>query len=271
MESKRVAVVIVLAGLAVGAAVEHVRMAFARPSPENSAEGGDTLDQAARPPTVFKTVMMTNDAAARAANEALRRRVAELEKALASQAAKPGAQAQDGQTPERRRDEGRPRRMPNAEDLEKMKAENPEQYAEFLRRREEFRLAREQRAQERDDFYASIDTRRMTDDQRENHERLVSTVSRINELMAQMEQEGVERTPEMREEIGQLYGSLNELYAAERKYLLEETARAVGYQGAQVTEFADQMQGIIDNTTMSGFGRRWGGGRSPSAGQPGAV
>ena len=43
---------------------------------------------------------------------------------------------------------------------------------------------------------------------------------------------------------------------------LQTTARAVGYEGAQVSEFSEHLQTVIDNTSMMpppGFGR--GGGR----------
>jgi hypothetical protein len=272
MESKRAALLAAgaLACLLVGASLEHVRVALAA-----TVEEGEELapqEGRARSATIYKSVAVTNDAAARASNEALRRRLAALEQELAKQSVKPAEQAEPRPPEVQRQGDGRSRRFPSSADMEKMKTENPEQYAEFQKRREEFRQSMEQRAQERSNFIAAVDTQRMTDDQRENHDRLVATVARLNEMRTQMEQEGFERTPEMRQEMGQLFESLGELYGSERRFLFEETARSVGYEGGQVSDFADQMQMIIDNTTMSGFGRhgggsRDGGGRPEGSGQ----
>jgi len=188
--------------------------------------------------------------------------------AAAKPADAPAASEDPADPPEERRvrDE-RSRWQSFAERLERLKTENPEQYAEFQKRRDEERQSREQRAQQRASFLESVDTSNMTDEQRENHERLVATLAKLNEYRTLMEQPGFERTPEMREEMGAAFASLGELYSAERRYLLEETARAVGYEGGGVAEFADHVQQIIDNTTMSGFGRRGGDGRG--GGSPG--
>ena len=251
----------VLVCLIVGAGIERVRQAVMMPvaSPESPAEEHDRFT-----PTV-RTVVVTNSAAERAVSEALRLRVAELEKALAAREA--AAPLQETK-PSEKAPEERPARQSFTERLEQMKKDNPEQYAEEVKRREEFRQNMEQRAQDRAEFIAAVDTRNMNDEQRENHTKLLATVARANELMAQMGQPGVERTPEMRQEMGEVMSSLGDLYSTERRYLLEETARTVGYDGSQVSEFADQMQAIVDNTTMP---RRGGRGGPPAAiptGQP---
>lgn len=264
MNAKRTVLVAagVLGCLAVGAAFEHVRQALAVPAAPAEADDS-SLAKVRLTPTV-RTLTVTNDPAARAANQALRSRIAELEQALAKTANTP-AVAEPANPPEERR-EDRPRRQSFTERLEQMKTENPEQYAEFQKQREEERQSREQRAQARVSFLDTIGTQNMNPEQRENHEKLVATIAKLSEYRALMEQPGFERTPEIRQELGEAFGSLGELYGVERRYLLEETARAVGYEGGQVTEFADQMQTIIDNTTMSGFGHQRGGGRDGGGG-----
>jgi len=249
-------VVAILASLFVGAGLERVRQALEAGDSAEWREGG-ALEGGPHPTAVREDVAFRNaNDALRAANEALRRRVAELERG-----AGPGGRPE----PERPVVEnagdtnhlGRAsHRASFAERMEKMRKENPEQYAEMQKRREEFRQSMEQRAQDRADFLAAVDTQAMDDAQRENHEKLLAAVARIDELRSQMEQGDAAHTPEMRQEMGDLMGALGELYANERRYLFETAARSVGYDGAQVAEFADQMQTVVDNTTFTGFGHR---------------
>ncbi len=250
-----------LACLAAGAGLERVRQTVisAKPAPVEAV----AADKHVRPPPA-RTIIVTNTAAERAANEALRKRVVELEQALAERPAEPlpsVAQPGEANLPER------PRRQSFSERLEQMKREDPEQYAEMQKRREEFRQSMEQRAQERATFIATVETKNMTDEQRENHEKLLETVARVNELTAQMGQADGERSADLRHEMGETMHALGELYGAERRYLFEETARAIGYEGDQASAFAEHLQTIIDNTSMSGFGRRGGHGyAAPPAG-----
>lgn len=259
-----------LGALVVGAGLEHVRLSFAHP--EERVEPSDVMVAEPRSAPTFRTLLVTNDAAARASNEALRKRVAELEQALAARPAEPRPAVEEPAAGTQR--DERSRRPSFTERLEQMKKENPEQYAEMQKRREEFRQTMEQRAQDRADFVSAVETRNMTDEQKENHEKLLETVAQVNELMAQMGQPDGENGAELRRQMGEAMHSLGELYGTERRFLFEETARAVGYEGDQVSAFADQMQTIIDNTTMSGFGRHgWHGnaGAQPAAGAPAAA
>ena len=254
----------ILACVLAGAGVEHVRQALTT-VPADEPEPPEAVLRPAKEVAAPRTVVVKDDAAEREA-AALRRRVAELERALAERVPEPPKPQEEAQAE-------RPRRQSFEERMEQMKSENPEQYAEMQKRREEFRQSMEQRVQDRVDFLSAVETKNMNDAQKENHARLVETVARVNELMAQMAQPGAERTPEMRQQMGEAMGSLNELYGQERQYLLEETGRAVGYQGAQATEFATALQTIIDNTTMPSFGHggRGGGGQPVQAPAPVTV
>ena len=259
----------VLVCVLAGAGIEHVRHVLTTVPQEEQEQAGPAL--LAKEPVTPRTVVVKDEETLRAA-EALRRRVAELERALAARDAA-GVQEQEPPKPVEVAQAERPRRQSFEDRMEQMKKDNPEQYAEMQKRREEFRQSMEQRAQDRAEFIAAVDTKNMNDAQKENHARLLETVARVNDLMAQMGQPGVERTPEMRQQMGEAMGSLHELYGQERQYLLEETGRAVGYQGAQATEFAATMQAIIDNTTMPSFGHggRGGGGQPIQAPAPAAI
>lgn len=246
-----------LACVLAGAGVERVRHYLTSVPDEPEAPVEELVASVNREPGVPRTVVVKDEAAERAA-EALRKRVAELEAALAER-------AQEPLKPKEEEQPDRTRRPSFTERLERMKTENPEEYAEMQKRREEFRQNMEQRAAERADFIASVDTKNMTAAQKENHAKLVETVAFLNEMMGQARQPGVEHTPETRQQIGEAFGTLGELYGEERRFLFEETARSVGFQGAQAVDFADQMQVIIDNTTMPNFGGRRGGRGGPPA------
>ena len=240
-----------------GAGLEHVRQRWLATVEEAPVEADVAEVKPERP----KVVTVRDESAVREA-AALRKRVAELEEALSARSAE---RAQVTQPPkEEPVSEERPRRQSWEDRMAQMKKENPEQYAEMQKRREEFRQNIEQRVRDRADFLDAIDVKSMTATQRENHEKLLATVTRVNELMAQMGTPGAENTHELRREMGESMATLGELYGEERRFLFEETAKAVGYQGAEATAFAEQMQTIIDNTTMMpgpGFGRRGGGER----------
>lgn len=261
MEAKRIGVFVAVAVVSVlaGAGVEHLRLAAVR---EDVEEAEPVPLKVTAPKSERASV--SPDAALLAEANALRKRVAELEKALAARSAEP-APAAEKPVAERAGEE-RPPRPSFAERMEQMKQENPEQYAEMQKRREEFRQSMEQRALERSSFLSAVDTKDMSGEQRENHEQLVATVARVNELMAQMMQSGGDRdaTRELRQEMGETMATLGGLYESERQYLLESTARAAGYSGDDVSAFVEHVQGIIQNTTMApGFGmrgRRGGGG-----------
>jgi len=74
-----------------------------------------------------------------------------------------------------------------------------------------------------------------------------------------------------RQQMFETLRTLGDLYQQERRYLLEQTARAMGYQGNESGQFADYIQQIYDQTSMRGPGMRGGppGGMSgPGAGAP---
>ncbi len=262
MDMKRVVVLggFVLASILAGAGFEHVRLQAL----QDVEEEPDPAPLMAQPMKEVRHESISPDAALLAEANALRKRVAELEKALAERET---AIAQVPETPkEEQAPRDRSRRQSFAERMEQMKKENPEQYAEMQKRREEFRQNMEQRAVERASFLDAVDTQGMTAEQRENHDELLATVARVNELMAQIMQSDGNRdaTHDLRHEMGETMGALGALYENERQYLLESTARAAGYSGDDISAFASHVQTIIQNTTMSpGFG-----GRGPGPGHP---
>lgn len=244
-----------LACVLAGAGIERARHALFSDPPETIET--ETL-VAARP--AEKIVTVRDETAEREA-AALRRRIAELERAIASAAQTEDKTAatepQEEEPPRNRRDRRGGDRM------ERLREENPEAFAEMQRRREEFRAEMEQRARDRTDFVASLDTRNMNATQRENHERLLEAIAYADELRAAMDDPNAERTPEMRREMGETMATISALYEEERRYLFEEAARSVGYKNDDASAFADHIQTIIDNTSMMPFGGGRGGPGGP--------
>lgn len=257
--------VIVIAGACVcvlaGAAVEHVRQQLMGPVADM-----EDVRETVRVTRMPGRVVTVRDEASERAAEALRLRVAELEKVLAERDAERAQRPQQPQTAET--SAARDRRTSWEERMEQMRKDNPEQYAEMQRRREEFRQSVEQRVREREDFLDAVDVAGMTPEQRQNHEQLLATVARVNELMAGMMEGGRPRGEEgeaVRREMGEAMASLGQLYESERRYLLEATAKAAGYTGSDAQAFTEHIQAIYENTSMmpGGFGRRGG---APAAG-----
>jgi len=171
-----------------GAGIEHARLCLTRgpeESPVVAETGSRQLKDTSRPRTIVK-----KDEAAATAAEALRLRVAELEKALVVSKAgidrlKQVKQAEGGPS-------GRPSRLAFIARMDPLKKERPEQYAEMEKRREEFRQRRAQQELDRADFLSSINTQTMRDAQRENQAKLLETIAKIDALRAQREQSGCE-------------------------------------------------------------------------------
>lgn len=148
------------------------------------------------------------------------------------------------------------------------KSLTPEQQAEIAAQRDAFRQQMEQRVNERNDFLSSVDTRNMNAAQRENHDKLLASVNRMNELRTAIMDPKAQAAPELRKEMHDLGHSMDDLYQEERKTLLETTGRSLGYTGDQAQLFAGQIQSIYDNTSSS-RGMMWasmGGGRHGSSG-----
>lgn len=268
MNAKTIIVTLLLCcvSLFVGARIENLRL-----KQVGTTEGASN--------TAVKTKPTLRDQATERTLAAQQRRVAELEQQLAQLKSAPQTAPDDTLTevsapePSPREARGERGRQSWEERMQRMQEEEPERYAEMQKRRTEFRQQAEQRIRDRIDFLDAVDISNMTPEQRANHQKLLDTVARATELGAQMMQSGFgrgEEQRELRQELGETMGSLNELYAGERQYLLEATAKAAGYSGDDVAAFSQHIQAIFDNTTMPGGmmggmmgGRGRTGGRRP--------
>ena len=200
--------------------------------------------------------------------ESLRARVRELEKLLnerEASIAKLSAEAARPQEETPPSPEEPPRERRNRESfrerMERMKQEEPERYAEMQKRQEEFRERMRVANAERDDYFAAIDTSRMSEEQKANHERLLAALKMRDTLGDRMRPDA--ENPLSDEERQEFFNSMREigpLMEQERRYLLEETGRAYGEDGAA---FAEYIQELMEFTTPWRGPRQRGGGRGP--------
>lgn len=192
---------------------------------------------------------------------ALRHRIAELEKQLAAA----GAAAEDGSAASTNlvAVENRPRGDPQ-QWLENLKQKDPERYTQMTNRFAQWRLRRNERAQRTMEFLASVDTSRWNDKQRQTHEDLQDMIVRKDELDEQMQSPDltpIERK-QLFDEMRETDKELRQLNNRERRALIEATARAAGLK-KNVGQVVNTIQEVIQATDGGGhgFGPPPGGGK----------
>ena len=150
-----------------------------------------------------------------------------------------------------------PRREGFAEHMARMKKENPERYAEWVKRRSEFHETMKYNLAERTATFMDLDTSRMSDEERASHDQLVNRMGKIWELMEQM------GNPEEmnREAMHEMFRTVQEvapLLEQERSTMLRILGEDLGYTGQDAQVFADHVDDIISATSMGmppGMGR----------------
>jgi len=189
--------------------------------------------------------------------KALRRRIAELEKLLAEKAGSSGvaisnavAEAVKNVSPfERPR--GNPREW-----MENLKKTDPERYTQMTNRFARWRQRRHDRARNRIDFLSSIDTSHMSASAKKTHDELQELIARREELEEQMHQEDLtdEQRHQIFEQMRETDHALRRLNGEERKNLIEETARNLGFEGEAVQDISATLQEVIEATGGNGRG-----------------
>ena len=202
------------------------------------------------------------DKGGEASVKALRRRIAELEKLLAEKGevseiaiSNAVAEAAKMRPPEPSRGNWRER-------MEEMKKNDPERYTQMTNRFAQWRRDRAAQAQDRMDFLSSIDTSRMSAGAKKTHNALQDLIARREELEQQLHQEDLsdEERGRLMRELGDSHRELMRLNGEERKNLFDETAKGLGFTGADAKEFTATIQEVIEATDSGWGGRRHGGG-----------
>ncbi len=222
-------------------------------------------------------------AAAKANVETLRARVSELERLLnereesiarlSAESSRPRETPPEPPAAENADAQARPPRESWAERMERMKREEPERYEEMQKRQGEFRARLHADNEERGNFFASIDTARMTDEQKAGHQRLLSIIKLLDSSMDKFGPGAQgQMTDEERQEVFAAMRDVVPLMEQERRYILEEVGREYGEDGPA---FANYIQDVISHTSpiprMMGRGRGGPprGGRGGPGGEPG--
>jgi hypothetical protein len=119
-------------------------------------------------------------------------------------------------------------------------------FDELRSRRERFVQMAERRIKAQTNFLAAVDTQDMRAEQREVHEQLLDAVAQVNELQTRMGASDTEISSEDRRATREALTVLGDLYRAERRYLFEEAACGIGYDGEQAALVADYFLAIIE-------------------------
>lgn len=204
-----------------------------------------------------------------AETRALRNRIRELERQLSEEGSKEVEIAVDenANRPSRENRNFNPREW-----LERMKTENPEQYAQHTNRFARWRDSRRRQAVSKLDFLSSVDTSTMNAKEKETHEELQRLIEMREELQSNFEKSfasGTMSDEDRRnqwEEMRNIDHQISRLNASERQTLIKKTAEAIGFTGEDVGEIAGTINKIIE-ATEGGFGGRGRGGRGGRGGR----
>ncbi len=257
-----------VAALLSGAAIGY----FCRPATQDAQEGGGA--KAAETKAARKTSKSADDAAL----NRLRRRIQSLERELA--AARNASKAEEAprqeaeNAAEAKSDRPRTRRFrpPSPEEmraeLEEIRKNDPQRYAQMTNRHETMKRHRLERAQGRLDILGSVDTSRFSQGQKAVHEQYQDAVVRREELRELMDPANADVTEEQRrsmfEEMRGLDRQIRELAESERDTLLTQTVEDLGVRGDALQDTVEAVKAIYEATQT-----RDGHGGPPSGPPPG--
>ena len=251
----------IVISLLVGAALGYCLGPASSPAPAPEPEQKSESEQAKQPDR--------GDRGDRAANRALRARIKELEDMLAKQGIEVEKMKEEETT---RRDRG-PRNWDFRADMERLKKEEPERYAQITNSMAQFRQRRLERAQSKIDFLSSVDTSNMSPGARKTHEDLQDMIARREEIESKMHGIMDMSEDDRRALFGEMRETderIRELNRLERENLLVQTAETLGFVGEDAKEIAETVKGIYEATDSGwGWGGPGGGGRRGGRGGPG--
>lgn len=158
---------------------------------------------------------------------------------------------------------------------ERMKKENPEEFAEREKQRDEFKKKLDGVVAEKSTFLLNIDTADMSEQEKKDHEELQARIAESWETMNKM-QEGEFPKGEDWGKMRENYTAIQDLYGKERDYVLKQVGKDLGYDKKESADFSTYIKDVFEKTSpnpprgmFSGFGRgRRGGGRSTRTATP---
>lgn len=201
-----------------------------------------------------------------AAVKSLRARIRDLERRLAESER---AEEEPSAGEEIARNET-PQPVNFRERMEKMKTEDPQRYREITNRVARFRMHRARQAASKMEFLSSIDVSGMSAAAKRTHEELQQAIVDREELEIKLHDADLsdEERGELFAKMRETDGRLRRLNAAERDNLLLETAKGLGFGGAEAKEISATIKDVIDATSSWGHMPGFGGGRGRRGGHP---
>lgn len=132
---------------------------------------------------------------------------------------------------------------------EKLKREHPDEWQAREQRRQMLRRIRAQENEKQQAFLSAISSDLLTPEQRKTHTAYLNALRQRDEMREQLR---TIRDPHAAVDLQAAYNEANERIlstsAAERRALFEAAARSTGLSGKEVSEFADNLFGILDAT-----------------------
>ncbi|MFA6291877.1 MAG: hypothetical protein WC637_08865 [Victivallales bacterium] len=146
--------------------------------------------------------------------------------------------------------------------MEKLKESDPERYAEMVERRNSFTKQMHDNSAKQVDFFKKLDTKSMTPEQLENHNKLLPLVAKNNQLLYELAQNpDAENLSDIRRELGDNSRQMRDLLATERSAALQQFAKQIGYRSDQTAQFEAYVKSVYDMTSGNPFQGMQGGGR----------
>lgn len=249
--------VVAVVALAAGATLGYVL----KPAAEPSALAPTTAVHETRKP-------ITTEADAEL--KALRQQVKALRAQLAAQSEVAATAARVEEDADRRRGPGF-----GGEDMklrfEQWKKDHPEEFARMEQHQREQQRRRAEQSKSRQEFLASIDTSKMTAEEKETHAKLQGLLAKRDQLEARMAQ-AMELPDDERgqlfEEMRETSHAIRELNGKEREALFRQMSAELGVEGEDSKVISSTISEILE-ATDGGFGGRGPGGRGPGGRGPG--
>ena len=204
--------------------------------------------------------------------KALRRRIAELEKALAEKDGKSEIAISNAVAEATQARPQEPPQMNWRERMEEMKKNDPERYAQMTNRFANWRRNRAEQARSKIDFLSSIDVSHMSAGAKRTHRALQDLIAKREEIEQRLQQPEMsddQRRPLM-EQLHDMRHQIQRLNGEERMNLICEVTNSLGFEGEAATEIALTLKDVIQ-ATDDGFephGGHHGGHRGPPPGGP---
>ncbi len=197
--------------------------------------------------------------------DSMRRREKKLKEELAEERRRNGEDsrriADDGDRPRR---EGR--RPGRGQWMEEMKKNDPERYAAITNNiARGIQMRREKEMEKLNILSAGFDTSGMSPDELRNHNNLISLLEKREELVSRLFTPPEFDSGMTDEERRQAHGAMHEimheisgLYDAERKALVSQAVKTMGYEGDEAEEIAGYFNDVFEATRDEPFGPRRG-------------